>query len=90
MDTDSLAAKSSSAVCWISFCCRVPKVKANILLGRRTLSATVLRVFGKWKGRTVIQGVVLLNKRLNLPFRRLVESPFKLLSTRTTRLVTYY
>jgi len=47
---------------------------------------TALRVFGIWKGRAVIQGVVLLNKRLNLPFRRLVESPFKLLSTGTTRL----
>ena len=37
---------------------------------------TALRVFVVWKGRVVIQGVVLLNKRLNFPFQRLVESPF--------------
>ena len=37
---------------------------------------TALRVFVVWKGRAVIQGVVLLNKRLNLPFQWHVKSLF--------------
>ena len=47
---------------------------------------TALRVFVIWKGRVVIQGVILLNKRLNLPFAGMSNLPFMLQNTGTTRL----
>jgi len=52
-------------------------MKANTPEDLEELSRlTALRAFVVWKGRAVIQGVVLLNKRLNLPFQWVIESPF--------------